>query len=61
MECGYYGEMRLDDDNEWYCPNCNNKDTNKMNIVRRTCGYLGENGWNKGKTSEIKSRVIHLN
>lgn len=61
MECGYDGEMRLDDNNEWYCPNCNNKDTNKMNIVRRTCGYLGENGWNKGKTSEIKSRVIHLN
>jgi ribonucleoside-triphosphate reductase len=58
--CGFEGEVLCDDDLEWYCPNCGNRDTDRMNIVRRTCGYLGENLWNQGRTSEIKNRVLHL-
>jgi ribonucleoside-triphosphate reductase len=60
MECGYSGELLLDDNNEWHCPNCGNRNTDKMNITRRTCGYLGSNLWNDGKTNEIKLRVLHL-
>ena len=60
QECGYDGEILINDDNEWECPNCGNKDQSKMNVTRRTCGYLGENFWNVGKTKEIKSRVLHL-
>ena len=59
-ECGYDGEILINDDNEWECPCCHNKDQRKMNVTRRTCGYLGENFWNVGKTKEIKSRVLHL-
>ncbi len=58
--CGYDGEIIINDDNQWECPQCGNKDHNKMNVTRRTCGYLGENFWNEGKTKEIKSRVLHL-
>ncbi len=58
--CGYDGEIMINDDNEWECPNCHNKDQKKMNVTRRTCGYLGENFWNVGKTKEIKARVLHL-
>ncbi len=58
--CGYEGEITINDNLEWECPNCHNKDQNKMNVIRRTCGYLGDNFWNKGKTQEIKSRVLHL-
>lgn len=58
--CGYDGEIIINDDYEWECPNCGNKDRNKMNVTRRTCGYLGENFWNVGKTKEIKARVLHL-
>ncbi len=58
--CGYDGEIIINDDNEWECPNCGNKDHSKMTVVRRTCGYLGENFWNVGKTKEIKQRVLHL-
>ena len=58
--CGYDGEIKINDNNEWECPQCGNKDHAKMNVVRRTCGYLGENFWNNGKTKEIKSRVLHL-
>lgn len=58
--CGYDGEILYDKDKGWYCPNCNNTDTDKMNIVRRTCGYLGENLWNEGRTEEITHRVLHL-
>jgi len=58
--CGYDGEIILNDNNEWECPQCHNKDHSKMNVTRRTCGYLGENFWNAGKTKEIKSRVLHL-
>ncbi len=58
--CDYDGEIVVNDDNEWECPQCGNKDHSKMNVTRRTCGYLGENFWNVGKTKEIKSRVLHL-
>ena len=58
--CGYTGEIKINDDFEWECPECGNKDKTKMNVARRTCGYLGENFWNVGKTKEIKSRVTHL-
>ncbi len=58
--CGYDGEIIINDDNEWECPQCHNKDHRKMNVTRRTCGYLGENFWNVGKTKEIKARVLHL-
>jgi len=58
--CGFDGEIIINDNNEWECPNCGNKDHSKMNVVRRTCGYLGENFWNAGKTKEIKQRVLHM-
>ena len=58
--CGFDGEIIINKDNEWECPNCGNKDHAKMTVVRRTCGYLGENFWNAGKTKEIKQRVLHL-
>ena len=58
--CGYDGEIQINDDNEWECPQCHNKNHAKMTVTRRTCGYLGENFWNVGKTKEIKSRVLHL-
>jgi len=58
--CGFDGEIIINDDNEWECPVCHNKDQRKMNVTRRTCGYLGENFWNVGKTKEIKARVLHL-
>ncbi len=57
---GFDGEIIINDDNEWECPVCHNKNQRKMNVTRRTCGYLGENFWNVGKTKEIKSRVLHL-
>ncbi len=59
-ECFYEGEMIINDDLEWECPSCHNTDKDKMNVIRRTCGYLGGNYWNKGKTKEIKNRVLHL-
>lgn len=58
--CGFDGEIIVNDNNEWECPQCGNKNHNKMNVTRRTCGYLGENFWNEGKTKEIKARVLHL-
>ena len=58
--CGFDGEIQINENYEWECPNCGNKDKAKMNVVRRTCGYLGENFWNAGKTKEIKARVLHL-
>ena len=59
-ECGYTGEILIGEDLEWYCPNCGNKDHDKLNVARRTCGYIGSNFWNKGRTQEIKERVVHL-
>ena len=58
--CGFDGEIIINDDLEWECPNCGNKNQTLMNVTRRTCGYLGENFWNVGKTKGIKSRVLHL-
>lgn len=58
--CGFDGEIIVNDDLEWECPQCGNKDHAKMNVTRRTCGYLGENFWNVGKTKEIASRVLHI-
>lgn len=58
--CGFDGEIIINDKLEWECPQCHNKDKNKMNVTRRTCGYLGENFWNVGKTKEIDSRTLHL-
>lgn len=60
QECGFDGEILIDEDLEWYCPNCGNRDHNKLNVARRTCGYIGSNFWNKGRTQEIKERVLHL-
>ena len=58
--CGYEGEILLDENLEWYCPECGNRDHDKLNVARRTCGYIGTNFWNKGRTQEIKERVIHI-
>ena len=58
--CGYDGEIEINEDFQWECPACHNRDQSKMNVTRRTCGYLGENFWNVGKTKEIKARVLHL-
>ena len=61
--CGYDGEIGIEEDNGklvWVCPNCGNRDQNKMNVARRTCGYIGTQFWNQGRTQEIKERVLHL-
>ena len=62
--CGYDGEIKIvtDDDGKlvWECPNCGNRDQSKMNVARRTCGYIGTQYWNQGRTQEIKDRVLHL-
>lgn len=60
QECGFTGEILINDKNEWYCPNCGNKNHKTMNVCRRTCGYLGDNFWNQGRTQEIKERFVHL-
>lgn len=60
QECGYEGEILLDENNEWYCPNCGNRNHETMNVARRTCGYLGDNFWNRGRTAEIKDRYVHV-
>jgi ribonucleoside-triphosphate reductase len=60
QECGYTGEILIDDNLEWYCPKCGNRDHAKLNVARRTCGYIGNNFWNKGRTQEIKERVMHI-
>ena len=60
QQCGYSGEILIDDKLDWYCPVCGNRDHDKLNVARRTCGYIGTNFWNKGRTQEIKERVLHL-
>ena len=60
QKCGFDGEILINDDLEWYCPNCGNRDHDKLNVARRTCGYIGANFWNKGRTQEIKERVLHV-
>lgn len=59
-ECGFDGEIICNDDIEWECPRCHNKDRNKLTVIRRTCGYLGENFWNLGRTKEIRDRIMHI-
>lgn len=58
--CGYDGEIKIDENMNWYCPNCGNRDQHKLNVARRTCGYIGTHFWNYGRTQEIKERVVHL-
>ena len=58
--CGFDGEIKVNDDNQWECPRCHNADRDKLTVIRRTCGYLGENFWNEGRTKEIKDRVMHI-
>ncbi|MFR7591926.1 MAG: anaerobic ribonucleoside-triphosphate reductase [Longibaculum sp.] len=64
MECGYDGEIQIKEDDDgkliWICPNCGNTDQDKMSVARRTCGYIGTQFWNQGRTQEIKERVLHL-
>ena len=65
MECGYDGEIKIVEEKDsgklvWECPNCGNRDQDKMNVARRTCGYIGTQFWNQGRTQEIKERVLHL-
>ena len=60
QKCGYTGEILIDDNLEWYCPQCGNRDHATLNVARRTCGYIGTNFWNKGRTQEIKERVLHI-
>lgn len=64
MECGYDGEIVIKEDEHkklfWQCPNCGNMNQNKMSVARRTCGYIGTQFWNQGRTQEIKERVLHL-
>lgn len=60
QKCGFDGEIQIDDNLEWYCPNCGNRDHSTLNVARRTCGYIGSNFWNKGRTQEIKERVLHI-
>ena len=62
-ECGFDGQIEIVEENgklEWVCPNCGNRDTDKLNVARRTCGYIGTQFWNQGRTQEIKERVLHL-
>lgn len=62
--CGYDGEIQIEEDKDgkliWVCPNCGNRDQTKMNVARRTCGYIGSQFWNQGRTQEIRDRVLHL-
>ena len=60
QKCGFDGEILIDENLEWYCPSCGNRDHNTLNVARRTCGYIGSNFWNKGRTQEIKERVLHI-
>ena len=63
-ECGYDGEIQIVEDNNgklvWECPKCHNRDQHRMSVARRSCGYIGTNFWNQGRTQEIKDRVLHL-
>lgn len=60
FECGFTGEIKIDENLEWYCPCCGNREQKMMQVMRRTCGYIGSSYWNKGKTHEISQRVLHL-
>ena len=61
--CGWDGEIQIAEENGkliWKCPQCGNTDQDKMNVARRTCGYIGTQFWNQGRTQEIRDRVLHL-
>lgn len=62
--CGYDGEIKIVEDEHgklvWECPNCGNRDQSRMSVARRTCGYIGTQFWNQGRTQEIKERFVHL-
>ena len=63
QKCGYDGEIQIARDKDkliWKCPNCENTDEDTMNVARRTCGYIGTQFWNQGRTQEIQERVLHL-
>lgn len=60
QQCGYDGEILIDDNLDWYCPNCGNTNHETLNVARRTCGYIGTQFWNEGRTDEIKDRYVHL-
>ena len=64
QECGYDGEIQIvtteDGKLEWECPHCGNRNQDTLNVARRTCGYIGTQFWNQGRTQEIKERVLHL-
>ena len=64
QKCGYTGEIQIQEDADkkliWCCPNCGNTDQSTMNVARRTCGYIGTQYWNQGRTQEIRERVLHL-
>ena len=60
QKCGFEGEILLDENNEWYCPNCGNRNHDTLNVARRTCGYIGDNFWNDGRTAEIHDRYVHI-
>ena len=63
QECGYDGEILIEESEGklvWRCPNCGNTDQDKMNVARRTCGFIGSQYWNQGRSQEIKERVLHL-
>ena len=60
QECGYDGEILIDENVEWYCPNCGNRNHETLNVARRTCGYIGSQFWNYGRTEEIRDRIVHL-
>lgn len=59
-KCGFDGEIKINGEGQWECPQCGNTDRKELTVVRRTCGYLGSNFWNEGKTKEIKDRVLHI-
>ncbi len=59
-QCGFDGEIVVNDNTDWECPRCHNTDRDRLTVIRRTCGYLGENFWNEGRTKEIKDRVMHI-
>ena len=65
QNCGYDGQIQIEENDKtgelyWRCPNCGNTDEKSMNVARRTCGYIGSQFWNQGRTEEIRDRVLHL-
>ncbi|MDD2213839.1 MAG: anaerobic ribonucleoside-triphosphate reductase, partial [Oscillospiraceae bacterium] len=59
-DCGFDGEIKVNAEGQWECPQCHNQNRDRLTVIRRTCGYLGENFWNEGRTKEINARVLHI-